>query len=135
MENNLLKIKIVVICFLLALPFAVNAKAPWQYNKVREKRKQDAIWAEASQIPLLKEKVKDRKYQILGFVRGEDLFTSKHIAIYNKMRLDAHKMGADAIMEVRCKRIMKSFAQQCEGFAIKYLDSPHANQVPEELEP
>lgn len=112
-----------IFAFLLLYPFFLQAKPSWQSNKLRERQKWEKVQEEIDQIPLYKEKL-EGNYQIIGFVRGDDLWTNKHHAIYNKMKREAFEMGADAIMEVKCKRIAKWFAQHCEGFAIKYLSLP-----------
>lgn len=109
------------ILFVLVLLVSTNvfAKVPWQSNKLREQEKWKKIQAEIDAIPLMREKA-EGDYDILGPVHGEDALTNKRTYIYNKMRQIAYEMGASAVMEVKCKKILNWTAQSCEGFGIKY---------------
>lgn len=113
-------------------PAVSQAQAPWQKNKLREKKKWEKTLDKIEEIPVHEEKLKGN-YQILGFVRGEDAFTNKKTGIIKHMRIQAYKMGADAIMEFKCKRGWKSLYQACEGFAIKFAESETNQESPETL--
>lgn len=95
------------------------AQAPWRTNKLREAKKTESIRAQIDEIPLYEEKLTGN-YDILGPVRGQDMLTKKKEAIFYQIRQTAWKMGADAVMEIECKPILKTVFQSCEGFAIKY---------------
>lgn len=112
------KLVLFFLAILVFVPATPEARSLRHTNKLREKAKQAVFNAELEKIPVYREKL-GGEYQILGFVHGEDAFTRKKTAIIQHMRLQAHKMGASAIMEFKCRRIWKSFLQSCEGFAIK----------------
>lgn len=112
------KIILYFMIFLLC-PLVLQAKVPWQSNKLREKKKMEKIEEAINQIPIYEEKLTG-DYIILGPVRGQDILSKKRTAIFRQMREQAYKMQADAIMEMTCKPMLKSIFQSCEGFAIKY---------------
>lgn len=110
-----------IALFLLfcSLPVTIQADVPWQTNKLRSQREQAAVEKEIAQIPLYEEKI-DGNYQMLGPVRGQDILSRKKNAIFSQIRHQAYKMGADAVIEIKCKPLLKSIFQSCEGIAIKY---------------
>jgi len=109
------------LLFSLIMAPAVQAKVPWQTNKLRAQKKWEKLAEKIDRIPVFRDKI-DGHYDILGPVHAQDAFTRKQTAIVRKMRTQAYKMGADAIMEFRCRKMVKSLFQNCEGFAIKYLE-------------
>lgn len=95
-------------------------RSPKYINKKKEEEKVREYEEIIAQIPIYREKLKGN-YDLLGPVHGEDAFTKKNDFIIRKLRSQAYKMGADAIMEFKCRRIAKSLFQTCEGFAVRYL--------------
>lgn len=108
-----------MIILLIAPATLLHAQAPWRANKLREAKKTEAIRVRIDEIPLHEEKL-EGNYEILGPVRGQDMLTKKKEAIFYQIRQTAWKMGADAVMEIKCKPVLKTVFQSCEGFAIKY---------------
>ncbi|MBI4411586.1 MAG: hypothetical protein HY541_03785 [Deltaproteobacteria bacterium] len=129
MSNNKIQL-LVFIGLAFGLSIAAEAKVPWQSNKLREQKKVEKIQAEIDAIPLMTGRA-EGDYDILGPVRGEDALTNKRTYIYNKMRQVAYEMGADAVVEVRCKKMLNWLAQSCEGFGIKYRNEK-AEETPSE---
>ncbi|OGQ08978.1 MAG: hypothetical protein A3G32_09040 [Deltaproteobacteria bacterium RIFCSPLOWO2_12_FULL_40_28] len=110
-------------CFLTLILFfsfimPSMAKAPWATNQLRQNKKTEAYEAELEKIRIYREKL-EGDYTILGFVQGQDAFTNKKDAVIHQIRKKAHKMGADAIMEFKCKKMVRSTLQSCEGFAVR----------------
>lgn len=103
------------------------AKAPWATNQLRQNEKIEAYEAELEKIRIYREKL-DGGYTILGFVQGQDAFTNKKDAVVHQIRRKAHQMGADAIMEFKCKKMIRSTLQSCEGFAIQLNENNHISE-------
>lgn len=111
------------------LSVAAQAKAPWQSNKLREKKKYEKIQEKIDAISLYREKLSGT-YDIIGPVSAQDALTNKRTYIYNKMRQIAYEMGADAVMEIRCKKTLNWLAQSCEGFGIKFKGDESGEVLP-----
>lgn len=109
---------VLVVLFFCAWSGDLSARAPKYINKKQEAEKMAAYEEEIARIPIYREKLKG-DYVLLGPVHGEDAFTKKNDFIIRKLRSQAYKMGADAIMEFKCRRIAKSLFQTCDGFAVK----------------
>lgn len=97
---------------IVCLPLEARQYPP----KLQEKRKQEQLNAILENIPVYRDRI--RTAQILGAVRGQDAFTNKNYAIVHQMREQAHKLGANAIMEFSCDKSKKIMIQTCTGFAI-----------------
>lgn len=108
-----------LLLFLALTVFSADAlaQASWRRNKLRVRKDQEALKEKLEEIPIYREKL-DQPLEILGPVRGEDILSRKKDAIIYQMRVQADKMGADAIMEFKCESL-KSIYQNCEGFAVK----------------
>ena len=112
--------KTTVIFFLLCfLPASLKADVPWQTNPLSDKKKKAAVEEKIAQIPLYEEKI-EGDYDMLGPVRGQDILSRSQTAIFSQIRHQAYKIGADAVIDIQCKPILKSIFQSCEGIAIKF---------------
>jgi len=120
---------IVAVAVLLVVAFAIDgwSRAPKYVNKKREAEKIAEYEETIAQIPIHRGKLKG-DYDLLGPVHGEDAFTKNNAYITRKLRSQAYKMGGDAIMEFKCRRIAKSLFQTCDGFAVKFRSEKHAPQ-------
>jgi len=111
-------IKFLTLCLsLFLLACATESYAKDYTNHLKKKAEVQAINSKIKEIPIYKEKL-EGNYHILGPVRGQDLFTTKRSAIMAQMRLQAYKMGANAIMEFHCDPMLKKALYQCEGFGV-----------------
>ena len=107
---------------ILGVSFLAQARPEWQVNKLREQKKQEAIQEQIDSIPLYEDKLTG-DYTIVGPVRGQDIVSRKKNAIFAQVRLQAYKMKADAVMELKCTKVLKSVFQSCEGFGIRYINN------------
>lgn len=98
---------------------ALAAHAEIYPNKLVERREKQKVRETVENIPVYRTRL-EGDYEILGFVQGQDAFTKDKKAIIYSMRLKAHKMGANAIMEFTCHTPLRSLFQNCEGFAIRW---------------
>lgn len=86
-------------------------------TSVHKKRMQQERMVELVKIPIYEERLQN--VVIIGPVHGQDVLGSKKTAIFNQVREQAYKMQANAIMEFKCKPMLKSLFQTCEGFGVK----------------
>ncbi|EKD42725.1 MAG: hypothetical protein ACD_73C00041G0005 [uncultured bacterium] len=110
--------KIGVIGLVLTLGLQTSLAFAYDFtNKLRLKKEAEVYQTQLKEIPIYREKL-DVPYTLLGPVRGQDMMTTKKAAIMYQMREQAHQMGANAIMEFHCDKLLRKTLLQCEGFAI-----------------
>lgn len=96
-----------------------------QADRVRhpfyEIKKKKAFDNKVEEIPLyaVGEKI-DRDYIELKPIVLQDIFSQNRSGAYLKMRRQAFKVNADAIIEVECQSYAKMVALRCSGYAIKW---------------
>jgi hypothetical protein len=128
-KESLMKKYFLSLSILFCLVQNVWAEGPaWRHNHLRQQGYDDRIREEMNKIPIYREKL-EGNYKIIGPVHGEDLFTAQKSAIFWAVREQAYNSKADAIMEFKCRRMVKSTFQQCEGFAIRYLKDGEKDEV------
>lgn len=109
---------------MLMLLLAIAAPVPQSFagkdytNHLKRAEEAQAYRTKIKEIPIYREKL-EGSYMLLGPVRGQDMLTNKKSAIMAQMRDQAFKMGANAIMEFQCDKILKRTFMQCEGFAVR----------------
>ncbi len=110
-----------IFALIFSILFSTTAFAGgyWQTNQIVANQKAQAFEKVLFGIPIYRDKLTGT-YDNLGFVHSEDALTNKKDAMIYQMRFQAYKMGANAIMEFKCRGIKKSIFQQCEGFAVSY---------------
>lgn len=116
-----------LILFLLVLTFVFSGfevEAQKHKNKSREKKKFQEVEAVIHDIPIYRGKI-DGDYEILGPVNGQDIFAKSIKGIAWQIKVQAYKLGADAVVEFECKTRAKNTFQDCQGFAIKFKKGPY----------
>lgn len=115
------RIFLIIICLGFTLSFSqlvVGAQSTRFKNKVRKAERVDAYLEKVDKIPIYKERL-HAGHTLLGVVRGFDALTRKKENIFRQMRLEADKMGATAIGELECKKLIRQALLQCQGMATR----------------
>lgn len=109
-----------LIVFLFLLPaqsFAVYNKVQSAFN---DKRERDRLEEIAEKKIAIHDKTPERAYEVIDAVRGHAILTQKNEKVYRVLKRKAYQMGADAILDVRCRKFRVGVS--CQGTAVRFAD-------------